>query len=212
MMVVSKFIDIVLHVDTYLGSIILQYGIVTYGLLFLVIFVETGLVVMPFLPGDSLLFTAGAFAGLGVLRLWVLLLVLMAAAILGDTVNYGIGRYLGVRMFEKRHLIKKEYLEKTNEFYEKHGKKTIILARFVPIIRTFAPFVAGVGKMRYSEFLLFNVIGGVVWVSLFLLGGYFFGNLDVVRSHFSLFVLLIIFISLVPLVLEVMRHKVKKRQ
>ncbi len=210
-MSLSTLLDIILHVDKYLGAIIAQYGIVTYVLLFLIIFAETGFVLTPFLPGDSLLFTIGAFAAQGALSVWVIVVLLITAAVVGDSVNYAIGRRVGAAFFEKRKLIKQEYLDKTNTFYEKHGKKTIILARFVPIVRTFAPFVAGIGKMNYRDFLMYNVIGGVLWVSLFVFGGYFFGNLAVVKNNFSLFILLIIVVSIVPLVWEYVKHRWGKK-
>ena len=206
-MLLATLLDIILHVDKYLGVIIAQYGVVTYVLLFLIIFAETGFVLTPFLPGDSLLFAIGAFAAQGALSVWVITILLIIAAILGDSVNYAIGRRVGAAFFEKRKLIKQEYLDKTNTFYEKHGKKTIILARFVPIVRTFAPFVAGIGKMKYRDFLMYNVIGGVLWVGLFVFAGYFFGNLEIVQNNFSAFILLIIVVSVVPLVVEYVRHR-----
>lgn len=201
-----SFVDLFLHLDKHLADIIDKFGLWTYALLFLVIFMETGFVVTPFLPGDSLLFAAGTFAALGSLNVGLLLLLLIVAAILGDTVNYWIGHYMGPRVFEENiRFIKKEHLERTHEFYEKHGGKTIVLARFVPIIRTFAPFVAGVGRMTYGRFLTYNVFGGVLWVTLFTLGGYFFGNLQVVKENFTLVVMGIIAISLVPAVYEALK-------
>ena len=201
MELLTQFVDVFIHLDVYLHDIISQYGIWTYALLFVVIFIETGLVVMPFLPGDSLLFAAGAFAALGALNIYTLAGLLMVAAILGDTSNYWIGHSLGAKAYESR-WVKKEYLDKTHEFFEKHGGKTIFLARFVPIIRTFAPFVAGVGKMSYKYFFSYNVFGGLVWVPLFLLAGYFFGNIEFVKHNFSIVILAIIGISLVPVFLE----------
>jgi membrane-associated protein len=203
MELLTQFIDIFLHLDVYLNDIISQYGAWTYGILFAVIFVETGLVIMPFLPGDSLLFAAGALAALegSVLNIWLMIVLLMAAAILGDTVNYWIGHTLGEKAYESK-WVKKEYIDKTHEFFEKHGGKTIFLARFVPIIRTFAPFVAGVGQMSYKYFFSYNVIGGLVWVPLFSLAGYFFGGLEFVEHNFTLVILAIIVISLVPVFLE----------
>jgi membrane-associated protein len=169
---------------------------------------ETGFVVTPFLPGDSLLFAAGAFAGLGDLNIVVLIVLLVAAAILGDTVNYWIGHYIGPRAFSGSiRFLKKEYLDRTHEFYEKHGGKTIILARFIPIIRTFAPFVAGVGEMTYLHFITYNVVGGIAWVLLFTLGGYFFGNLPAVQDNFTLVILAIIFISVLPGIIEFLRAR-----
>lgn len=201
-------VEVFLHLDRHLTAITSQYGTWTYAILFLIIFAETGLVVTPFLPGDSLLFAAGAIAALGGLDVRVLVLLLVVAAILGDTVNYWIGARIGRRAFSGDiRFIKQEYLHRTEHFYEKHGGKTIILARFVPIIRTFAPFVAGVGIMEYRRFLLFNVVGGAVWVTLFTLAGYFFGNLPVVKQNFSLVVLAIIVLSVLPIVIEVVKAR-----
>ena len=194
-------IDLFLHLDEYLAGIISSYGAWTYGILFVVIFVETGLVIMPFLPGDSLLFAAGTFAALGSLNVWGLVVLLFAAAVLGDAVNYSIGHYLGERAYNIK-WIKKEYLEKTHAFFEKHGGKAIFLARFVPIVRTFAPFVAGIGKMSYAYFATYNVVGGASWVLIFTLLGYFFGNLDFVKKNFEFVILAIILISVVPMVVE----------
>src|SRR5512135_1861566 len=177
---VKSLIDLFLHLDVHLSAIVTQYGVWTYGLLFVVIFIETGLVVTPFLPGDSLLFAAGTFAALGSLNIWLLFLLLAAAAVLGDTVNYWIGHYLGDRAYQIK-WIRREYLDRTHQFFEKYGGKTIFLARFVPIIRTFAPFVAGVGSMTYPRFIAYNIIGGIAWIGLFVCGGYFFGNIPVVK-------------------------------
>jgi len=201
MEVVMFLIDLFLHLDEYLDTIISQYGAWTYGILFLVIFVETGLVIMPFLPGDSLLFAAGTFAALGSLNVWFLAGLLMVAAILGDTVNYSIGHYLGDRAYNIK-WIKKEYLDKTHAFFEKHGGKAIFLARFVPIVRTFAPFVAGIGKMTYGYFITYNFIGGITWVALFTFAGYFFGNIPFVRHNFEYVIIVIILISVLPMVFE----------
>jgi membrane-associated protein len=198
---VSFLVDLFLHLDKHLSAVITQYGIWTYGLLFLVIFVETGLVVVPFLPGDSLIFAAGTFASLGSLNIWLLFLLLALAAVLGDTVNYWIGHYLGDRAYQIK-WIKKEYLDRTHGFFEKYGNKTIFLARFVPIVRTFAPFVAGVGRMSYANFFSYNVFGGIAWVALFSFAGYFFGNIPFIRDHFSLVVLAIVLISILPMVVE----------
>lgn len=196
-------IDLFLHLDKYLGDIIRQYGPWTYGLLFFVIFMETGFVVMPFLPGDSLLFAAGTFAGIGALHQPTLMVLLIAAAILGDTVNYWIGHFIGERAYTGEiRWIRKDYLDKTHEFFEKHGGKTIFLARFVPIVRTFAPFVAGVGRMSYGYFLFYNVVGGVTWVSVFTLAGYFFGNIPFVKENFSFAIMAIILVSLLPIAYE----------
>ncbi len=197
----TQFVDIFIHLDVYLSDIITQYGTWTYAILFVVIFIETGLVVMPFLPGDSLLFAAGTFAALGALNIYTLVGLLMVAAILGDTANYWIGHSLGERAYDSK-WVKKEYLDKTHEFFEKHGGKTIFLARFVPIIRTFAPFVAGVGQMSYKYFFSYNVFGGLIWVPLFAFAGYFFGNIDFVKHNFSIVILAIIVISLVPVFIE----------
>jgi membrane-associated protein len=203
MELISQLINFILHIDQHLQEIISQYGTLTYLILFLIVFCETGLVVMPLLPGDSLLFAAGTFAALGSLNPWVLILILCIAAIGGDTVNYWIGRWVGPRAFSGRiRWLRQDYLQRTQEFYHKHGGKTIVLARFVPIIRTFAPFVAGVGQMDYARFIGYNVGGGILWVVLFTLGGYLFGNLPAVRENFSLVVLGIIGVSMIPLVTE----------
>jgi membrane-associated protein len=196
----AQFVDIVLHVDRYLGPILRDYGGLTYILMFLLVFCETGLVVTPFLPGDSVIFALGALAAAGGLEIGWLALVLMSAAVLGDTVNYAIGKKLGPAVFksEKSRFFKKEYLDRTHAFYEKYGGLTIILARFMPIIRTFAPFVAGIGKMRYARFLAYNLIGAVVWVSIFLSCGYFFGTLPFVQKNFSMVTLGIIVVSFLP--------------
>jgi membrane-associated protein len=194
-------IDLFLHLDEYLARIILDYGTWTYGILFFVIFMETGFVVTPFLPGDSLLFAAGTFAALGSLNVWFLIGLLFIAAVAGDAVNYTIGHYLGERAYTIK-WIKKEYLDKTHAFFEKHGGKAIFLARFVPIVRTFAPFVAGVGKMSYGYFATYNVVGGAVWVTTFTLLGYFFGNLEFVKRNFELVIIAIILISVMPMFYE----------
>jgi membrane-associated protein len=205
---VGTLIDFILHLDQHLAEIIATYGLWTYGLLFLIVFFETGVVVTPFLPGDSLLFAAGAFAGLGSLNPWILFASLSLAAIAGDTVNYGVGRIIGPRAFSgKIRWLRQDYLHRTERFYERHGGKTIALARFVPIIRTFAPFVAGIGHMRYSRFLAYNVGGGITWVGLFVLGGFYFGNLPAVKANFSLVVMGIILVSVLPIVVEVLRAR-----
>jgi membrane-associated protein len=204
----STIADYIIHLDKHLAVIIQNYGVWTYLLLFLIIFMETGLVVTPFLPGDSLLFAAGTFAGLGVLNIWVLFITLSVAAILGDTVNYWIGHYIGPKAFSGNvRFLKKEYLDRTHEFYERHGGKTIILARFIPIIRTFAPFVAGIGEMSYGHFISYNIIGGIAWVALFTFGGYFFGNLPFVQNNFSFVVVAIIIISVMPGVYEFFKER-----
>ena len=203
---IRQFIDFFLHLDVHLGEIIRNYGTWTYGILFLIIFVETGLVVMPLLPGDSLLFAAGTFAALGDLDPWLLCGLLITAAILGDTVNYWIGKAIGPRAFSGNvRFLKQEYLLKTQQFYEKHGGKTIILARFVPIVRTFAPFVAGVGTMHYPRFLAYNVVGAVVWVTMFVWLGYLFGNIPAVKERFSLVILGIILVSVLPIAVEMLK-------
>jgi membrane-associated protein len=188
--------------------VISEYGTWTHLILFLIVFCETGLVVTPFLPGDSLLFAAGTFAALGALDLWMMVLLLIGAAILGDTVNYWVGAYIGPRAFGGNlRFLRQEYLDRTHAFYERHGGKTIILARFVPIIRTFAPFVAGVGAMTYPRFLTYNVVGAVLWVGLFVLGGYFFGNIPTVRENFTLVILAIIALSVLPIAVEAIRAR-----
>jgi membrane-associated protein len=209
---VKSVVDFVLHLDVHLTQLVQTYGLWTYLILFIVIFCETGLVVTPFLPGDSLLFAAGTFAAAGSLKVGWLFGLLAAAAILGDTVNYWIGKIIGPKVFnrEKTRIFKKEYLERTHKFYDKYGAETIIIARFVPIVRTFAPFVAGIGRMSYGKFLSYNVLGGVLWVAVFTFGGYFFGNIPFVRKNFSLVIIAIVLISLVPAVVEILRHRKKK--
>jgi membrane-associated protein len=201
-------IDLFVHLDQHLSRVISEYGVWTHLILFLIVFCETGLVVTPFLPGDSLLFAAGTFAALGALDVRLVLLMLIVAAIAGDTLNYWVGAYIGPRAFRGDiRFLRKEYLDRTHAFYEKHGGKTIILARFIPIIRTFAPFVAGVGAMSYPKFILYNVVGAILWVMLFVLGGYFFGNIPAVRENFTLVILAIIVLSVVPVVLEALRAR-----
>ncbi len=209
MELIHWFIDFVLHLDVHLGQIIQDYGGWTYLILFLIIFCETGLVVAPFLPGDSLLFAAGAFAAIGAFHVEQLWLVLCSAAILGDSTNYWIGRFVGPKVFHKESskLLNSKYLDRTHAFYQKHGGKTVIIARFVPIIRTFAPFVAGIGAMRYPRFLAFSVFGTILWISTFVFAGYFFGNIPFVKSNFTLVVFAIIGISILPIVLEWWKHK-----
>lgn len=204
-------VQIFLHLDKYLTQVISQYGTLTYGLLFFVIFMETGFVVTPFLPGDSLLFAAGALSSTSSLNIWLIYFLLIGAAFLGDTANYWAGHFVGPKIFERESkFIKKEYLTKTHRFYEKHGDKAIILARFIPIVRTFAPFVAGIAKMTYGHFITYNIIGGVLWVSLFTWGGYFFGNLTFVKANFHYVVLAIIFLSITPIIYEWLNHAFKK--
>ncbi len=209
-------VDLFLHLDEYLSVAIQNYGTWTYGLLFVVIFIETGLVITPFLPGDSLLFAAGTFAALGSLNIYLLWGLLVVAAVLGDTVNYWIGHKLGLAIFDTQNrllkkVLKKEYLEKTEAFYAKHGGKTIVLARFVPIVRTFAPFVAGVGTMEYGRFISYNVIGGFLWVTLFLFMGNFFGNIPFVKANFELVIIGIILVSVVPMFVEFLKARSEKK-
>ena len=209
MEMVLRFFDILLHLDKYINVVIQDYGQWTYLILFIIIFCETGLVVTPFLPGDSLLFVAGAFAALGSLNLVWVLVLLSVAAILGDTINYWVGNYIGPRVFqmENSRIFKKEYLDRTHQFYEKYGPITIVIGRFVPIIRTFAPFLAGVGSMTYGKFLAYNVVGGILWILLFTLGGYFFGNLPIVKKNFTFVIFAIIIISVMPTVIEYFRQR-----
>ncbi|MBS3098722.1 DedA family protein [Candidatus Pacearchaeota archaeon] len=201
-----EIINALLHIDTYIISLIASYGVLIYLILFLIIFAETGLIITPFLPGDSLLFVAGTIAGQGSLNVVSIFILLSLAAILGDSLNYALGNYLGERFFVRKKLIKQEHLERTKEFYRKHGGKTIILARFMPIIRTFAPFIAGVGKMDYRKFLSFNIIGGLCWVSLFVLGGYFFGTIPIVKNNLTLIIVLIIITSFIPPIINFLKH------
>ena len=213
MSTIKYLIDLFLHVDKNLAAVIASFGGWSYGILFAVLFMETGLVIMPFLPGDSLLFAAGALsASLGAFNIWLLWGLMVLAAFLGDTVNYWIGHYIGPKAFEMNNkFLKKEYLEKAQSFYDKYGGKAIVLARFVPIVRTFAPFVAGVGKMDYKKFIAFNIIGGLAWVSLFTWGGYFLGNIPVIKANFHYLVLIIIAVSVVPIVIEVVKAKREKK-
>jgi membrane-associated protein len=204
---IKYFLDLFLHLDQHLQVVIQNYGVWTYLLLFVIVFCETGLVVTPILPGDSLLFAAGVFAAKGALDVALLAFLLSLAAIAGDTVNYWIGNKVGPKVFYKENVrfLKKEYLDRTHEFYERHGGKTIIIARFIPIIRTFAPFVAGIGKMTYWRFLLYNITGGIAWVVLFVFGAYFFGNIPLVKENFTLVILAIIFLSILPGIIEFLR-------
>lgn len=214
MEILQHFLDFVLHLDKHLAELIQQYDVWTYAILFLIIFVETGVVVLPFLPGDSLLFAAGSLAALPGSPLNVVLLIalLIVAAVLGDTLNYHIGDYIGPRVFRRDYrFLKREHLMRTQEFYEKHGAKTIIIARFVPIVRTFAPFIAGVGTMTYGKFLSYNVIGGVVWVTSLTVAGYFLGSIPFIQKNFGLFTLLIIAISVLPVVIEFVKHRFASR-
>jgi membrane-associated protein len=205
---VRSVVDFFLHLDEHLNQIVTTYGVWTHLILFAIVFAETGLVVTPFLPGDSLLFAAGALAALGSLDLWLLVVLLIGAAILGDSVNYWVGAWIGPRAFSGNvRFLRKDYLERTRAFYEKHGGKTIILARFVPIIRTFAPFVAGVGAMSYPRFIVYNIVGAVLWVGLFVPLGYFFGNMPTVKDNFSLVIFAIIGISVMPIAVEMFRAR-----
>ncbi|HQT93856.1 MAG: hypothetical protein B7Z68_06445 [Acidobacteria bacterium 21-70-11] len=209
----SQLIDFVLHIDAHLDLIIQDYGLITYVLLFVIVFCETGLVVTPFLPGDSLLFAVGAFAARGSLSLPVALAVLAAAAILGDTANYWIGAVVGPKVFHRENVrfLNRKHLERTHQFYERYGGKTIVIARFVPIVRTFAPFVAGIGKMKYGHFLSFNVIGGAAWVLGFVMAGFWFGNIPVVKRNFTLVIFAIIIVSVLPAVIEFFRQRARAR-
>lgn len=208
----SDVISCILHFDKHLGFIIEHMGLWTYLLLFLVIFAETGLVVTPFLPGDSLLFVVGAFSARGSFNPVLVFTALAAAAITGDSLNYAIGKYFGARLSAAKHapFFKKEYLERTHKFYEKYGGKTIVLARFVPVVRTFAPFVAGIGTMKYSHFISYNIFGGVLWVGLFVFSGFYFGNIPLVKENFSSVILVIIFLSILPVVIEVLKTRKSK--
>jgi membrane-associated protein len=211
---IKELFDIFLHIDQHLANIIANYGIWTNLLLFIVVFCETGLVVTPFLPGDSLLFATGTFAAKGALDPYVISLILAGAAIIGDTVNYWAGAFVGPKIFTKENVrfLNKKYLERTHRFYEKHGGKTIIIARFIPIIRTFAPFVAGIGAMSYLRFIAYNVIGGIIWVFLFVFAGYYFGNLPFVKNNFSFVIVAIVILSVMPAVIEYLRSRRKPAQ
>ncbi len=204
-----EILTFVLHLDEHLANIVNQFGTLTYAILFLIIFAETGFVIAPFLPGDSLLFTVGTLAARDILNIWAIYFSLLAAAILGDTVNYWIGHKMGPRVFSQKNsrIFNRKYIDKTEKFYEKYGGKTIILARFLPIIRTFAPFVAGVGKMHYQTFLMYNVIGGFIWVTLFVWAGYLFGGIKIIKENFELAVVGIILFSLLPVVFEYFKHR-----
>ena len=213
MEVIQNFIDFFLHLDKHLLRIVNDYRSWTYLILFIIIFCETGLVVTPFLPGDSLLFAAGAIAATGALNIWAIVLLLSVAAFLGDSINYSIGKYIGKKALKKKYrLIKTEYLIRTHNFYEKHGTKTIVIARFIPIIRTFAPFVAGIGTMNYTRFFFYNVFGGILWVFSCSFAGYYFGNLPIVKNNFSIVILTIIIISLLPIAVEYLKFKYKNRK
>ena len=209
----KQFVDFFLHLDVHLGELIRDYGTGTYAVLVAIIFAETGLVIIPLLPGDSLLFAAGAFAALGALDPWILFGLLSVAAVVGDTVNYWIGARIGQRAFSGNiRFLKREYLDKTRAFYDRHGPKTIVIARFVPIVRTFAPFVAGVGGMHYGTFITYNVFGGVLWVGVCVWAGYFFGNIPVVKENFTLVIFAIIGVSLLPMLLGMLRSAKARRR
>ena len=206
---IKQIIDLFLHLDAHLGEIIKEYHAWSYLILFIIVFCETGLVITPFLPGDSLLFAAGIFAGRGDLNVVLLFVIISVAAIIGDTVNYWAGHYIGPKIFkkEKARFLNKKHLERTHEFYEKYGGKTIIIARFIPIVRTFAPFVAGIGSMSYWRFITYNIVGGILWVAIFVFGGYFFGTQPVVQRNFSLVIIAIVLISVLPIAFEFIRHR-----
>lgn len=212
MELIGKLVDLFLHLDKHLNDVIGQYGSWTYLILFLIVFCETGLVVTPFLPGDSLLFAAGAFAALGSLNVFWLFVLLWIAALLGDTVNYWLGYWVGPRIFHRENVrfLNKKHLERTHAFYERYGGKTIIIARFIPILRTFAPFVAGIGRMRYLKFIAYSVVGGVAWVAICVFAGYFFGNLEIVKKNFSLVIIAIVLISTLPMLVEYLRHRMRQ--
>ena len=214
MSIITSFIDFILNLDKKLGLWIIAFGPVVYFILFFIIMAETGLVVAPFLPGDSLLFAAGTFAAVGSLNVIVLFVSLSIAAILGDTINYWVGKKIGPKVFKYKDskIFKREYLDKTHKFYEKYGSKTIVLARFVPIVRTFAPFIAGIGKMSYLKFLTYNVVGGILWVGLFVFGGYFVGNIPWVNSHFTWVILIIIIVSFMPMLIDLWKYYRNKNQ
>jgi len=209
MALLAHLLDLLVHLDKHLSGVIQEYGVWTYLILFLIVFCETGLVVTPFLPGDSLLFAVGTFAAAGALDLGLVIVLLSAAAILGDAVNYAIGFRLGPHVFSRKEsrFLNRDHLDRTHRFYERHGPKTIVIARFVPIIRTFAPFVAGMGRMTYTSFALYNIAGGIGWIAILTLGGYLFGNIPVVRANFTLVIFAIIALSVLPGVIEILRHR-----
>ncbi|MFP5349578.1 MAG: DedA family protein [Gammaproteobacteria bacterium] len=208
MELLAQFVDILLHLDRYLAQFVADHGIWVYLLLFLIVFAETGLVVTPFLPGDSLLFVAGTLAAAGGMDVVWLCAILAAAAILGDTVNYWVGKWFGARLFrDDARWLKREYLDRTHKFYERHGGKTIILARFIPIVRTFAPFVAGMGRMSYLKFFAYNVIGGLIWVFSLVLAGFYFGNLPWVKANLTLVIIGIVIASITPGIVEYLCHR-----
>lgn len=207
-------LDFILHIDRHLVELTGAYGAWVYAILFVIVFCETGLVVTPFLPGDSLLFAVGSLAAIGAMDLLTSIILLIAAAFIGDTVNYWVGWYVGPKVFhqERSRFLNKEYLERTHRFYEKHGGKTIVIARFLPIIRTFAPFVAGIGQMSYRRFIAYNLGGGVLWVLLFVLGGYFFGTIPIIQRNFSLVIIALVLIPGIPAAVEFVRHVMEQRK
>lgn len=209
MEIITYLFDVVMHLDSHLLSLTQQYGMWVYAILFAIIFSETGLVIFPFLPGDSLLFVAGALCGIGALDISILLPLLMLAAFMGDNTNYWTGRLVGKRLvkFGNSRFLKTEHLDKTHAFYKKHGGKTIIFARFLPIVRTFAPFVAGIARMHYRLFVLFSAAGSVVWIAFFVIGGFFLGNIPFIKNNLTLMILVIVFVSLLPAMLEFIRHR-----
>ncbi len=210
---INTIIDFILHIDKHLFEIVTKYDTWTYLILFIIVFCETGLVITPFLPGDSLLFAAGAIAGGGALSPFLLILIFLSAAFLGDNSNYFIGNFIGPKVFSKNYrFLKKEYLEKTQSFYDKHGGKTVIIARFIPIIRTFAPFVAGVGSMKYAKFISFSILGSILWVNIFIWSGFYFGQNEFVKKNFSLVAIAIIVISVLPIVFGYVKHKLEKKK
>ncbi|MBV4432029.1 DedA family protein [Clostridium tyrobutyricum] len=211
MSIIGNLINIILHLDKYLNIIMQNYGLWTYGIIFLIVFCETGLVVTPFLPGDSIIFATGTLASEGIMEVFTLFMVFFIAAVIGDTVNYYIGKKVGNGILKKGNIkfINREYLDKAHRFYEKHGTAAIVIGRFIPIIRTFVPFVAGVGEMKYSTFIIYNMLGAFLWICLFLGGGYFFGNLPIVKNNFSYVLIIIIIISLIPAVITFIRGKKK---
>ncbi len=209
---IAQLVDFVLHIDVHLQAIVTQYGPWIYAILFLIVFCETGLVVTPILPGDSLLFAAGSIAAVGGMNIHLMVMLLIVAAVLGDSVNYEIGRIVGLKVFKPgARIFKPQYLDKTHDFYEKYGGKAIIIARFMPIVRTFVPFVAGAGRMTYSRFFSFNVIGGILWVTLLSYAGYFFGTREIVQKNLSLVIVGIVFISILPAIIEFIRYKLRKK-
>jgi membrane-associated protein len=214
MEIIQQLIDFILHIDVHLTEICALYGTWVYAILFVIIFCETGLVVTPFLPGDSLLFAIGSLSAIGAMRVEYAIPLLITAALVGDNSNYWIGRKLGPKVFsqEKSRLFNKEYLDRTHRFYDKHGRVTVILARFLPIIRTFAPFVAGIGHMAYRTFLLFSIIGALLWVNIFVLIGYFFGNIPIVKHNFSIIIIALVLIPGTPAVIEFIRHLIEQRK